>query len=454
MAESMRDRLVREIRELTSKVEKLILDAEADGRDLTGDDFQTVTNARETLDGMRSRLAELDEWRAERDRAAAAAAELDDAGSAPDSTRTDPVVQVTSEPLTYREGCGHSFVTDAFRAQFRNDPQAQARISRHQAEMEDIEGRDVATSAFAGLVVPQYLTDFYAPLARAGRVTANLCRSVPLPDAGMTVNISRITTGTATAVQASENSAVQETDIDDTLLTVDVRTIAGQQDVSRQAVERGTLIDQVVLEDLAGSYAAALDAQVINGSGSSGQMLGILGTSGINAVTYTDASPTVAEAFPKIADAIQQINTARYLPADVIVMHPRRWGWFTAAVDTQTRPLVVPNQNAPQNAVGVGQPAEYGPVGTLFGLPVYTDANIPTNLGGGTNEDRIIVTRSSELFLWEQGSGAPRALSFEETAPGNLTIKFVVFGFAAFTAGRYPASSSVISGTGLATPTF
>lgn len=453
--ESMRDRLARELRELIETTEQLIRSAEEENRDLTPEDFQTVSENRARADALRTRIAELDQWATERDAAAAAAAELDQAGpAAPAEGREQaPAVTVNSEPLTYHDRCGHSFVRDAFRAQFRNDPQAQARIARHQAEM-DVELRDVATSAFAGLVVPQYLTDLYAPLARAGRVTANLCRGLPLPDAGMTVNISRITTGTATAVQASENAAVQETDIDDTLLTVDVRTIAGQQDVSRQAIERGTMIDQVVLEDLANDYAAKLDVQVVNGSGAAGQMLGILGTSGINAVTYTDASPTVAEAFPKIADAIQQINSARYLPADVLIMHPRRWGWFTAAVDTQTRPLVVPNQNAPANAVGVGQPASYGPVGTLFGLPVYTDANIPTNLGAGTNEDRIIVARSQDLLLWEEGSGAPRALSFEETAPGNLTIKFVVFGFAAFTAGRYPGAVSVISGTGLVTPTF
>lgn len=452
MAESMRDRLAREIRERSDQVEALISSADADNRDLTAEDFQTISEARADLDAMRSRLADLDAFAEERQRLVELAADLD--STAPDDDADPaPVVAVRSEPLTYHERCGHSFIQDAFRAQFRGDASAQARIARHQQEME-VELRDVGTGAFTGLVVPQFLTDLYAPLARAGRVTANLCRSLPLPDSGMVVDISRITTGTATASQATENSAVQETDIDDTLLAVDVRTIAGQQDVSRQAIERGTLVDQVVLEDLAGAYAVTLDTQVINGSGAAGQMLGILGTSGINSVTYTDASPTVAEAFPKIADAIQQVNSARFLPADVIVMHPRRWGWFTAAVDSQNRPLVVPNSNMPQNAVGVGQPASYGPVGTLFGLPVYTDANVPTNLGAGTNEDRIIVTRSSELFLWEQAGGAPRALSFEETSPHTLTIKFVVFGFAAFTAGRYPASTSVISGTGLVTPTF
>jgi len=49
----------------------------------------------------------------------------------------------------------------------------------------------------------------------------------PLPVEGMSLNISRITTGSSTAVQASENSAVSETNMDDTLLTIPVITVAG-----------------------------------------------------------------------------------------------------------------------------------------------------------------------------------------------------------------------------------
>ncbi len=58
-----------------------------------------------------------------------------------------------------------------------------------------------------------------------------------LPAAGMSLEISRMTTGTSTAIQETQNTAVSETDADDTLLSVPVRTIAGQQDLSRQAIE-------------------------------------------------------------------------------------------------------------------------------------------------------------------------------------------------------------------------
>ena len=217
--------------------------------------------------------------------------------------------------------------------------------------------RDGTTSNYAGLVVPQYLTDLAAPLARAGRPFADQCRNLPLPESGMTLNISRVTTGSSAAVQAAENDAVSETDIDDTLLTSNISTVASGQQLSRQAMERGTGIDALVTGDMASAMSTTLDNQLINGSGSSGQLLGISQVTGINSVTYTDGSPTVAEFYPKLLDAIQQINSGIYRAPDLIVMHPRRLAWLQAGVDGNSRPLVLPQTNVPQNAMGTGPAA-------------------------------------------------------------------------------------------------
>lgn len=55
----------------------------------------------------------------------------------------------------------------------------------------------------------------------------------------------------------------------------------------------------------------------------------------------------------------------------------------------------------PQNALAtsVGTVDTNGLVGSLLGVPVYVDANMPTNLGGGT-EDRIIGLRSDDVILY------------------------------------------------------
>lgn len=362
---------------------------------------------------------------------------------------------VTREARTYApDNADVSFVKDAFAAKFSNDYAAQERLARHTRE-EEVERRSVGTGNFAGLVIPQYLVDLAAPLARAGRPTADFATNkMLLPAAGMTLNISRMTTGTSTAVQAAENDAVSNTNADDTLLTVNVRTIAGQQDISKQAIERGTGIDQFIIQDLIRGWHTTLDNQILNGDGTSGSIVGLSNTVGINSVTYDDASPSVADLYPKLADAYQQIQTDAFMNPTHWVMHPRRLAFLLSAVDLSGRPLVVPALNGPMNAyaTGAGQ-AFYGNSGyTLMGLPIIADANVTTTAGGGT-EDEIYCVTAPEFHLWEQ-AGSPFALNFDATGAGSLTIKSVVYGYAAATAGRYPGAFSKISGTGLVTPTF
>jgi HK97 family phage major capsid protein len=376
-------------------------------------------------------------------------------------TQTQTRVDVGSEPLIYarHNNRTQSFFSDLYRRDYLHDSDAGERLHRHARQMIDIGGvekRAVGTSALPGLVIPQYLVDLYAPLARAGRPFANCCRSLPLPAEGMTLNVPRQTTGTATAIQASENANVQNTDGVATNLQVNVRTVAGQQDISRQSLERGEPgIDELLFADLLADYATKLDSQIINADGTLGTHLGVLSTVGIMTSTYTDASPTVPKLYSKLSDILQQIASARFMGADHIIMHPRRWGWITAALDSQNRPLVVPTAIQAFNPAATGDQKNYGGVvGQILGLPVVTDANIPTNLGAGTNQDPILACRCFDHLLWEEGDGTPRQARFEQTLGNQLTVKIVVYGYSAFTAGRYPAASGIVNGTGLITPTF
>ena len=361
---------------------------------------------------------------------------------------------VTREARTYSAQADASFVKDALAASTRNDFAANERLARHMRE-ESIERRDVGTAQFDGLTIPQYLVDLAAPLARAGRPTADFATSKhTLPAAGMTLNISRMTTGTSTAVQVTQNDAVSETDADDTLLTINVRTIAGQQDISKQAIERGTGIDAFIVADLIRSWHTTLNSQILNGAGTSGTIKGIRNSGG-NAITFTATTPTVALLYPKLADAIQQVQANTFTSPTHFIMHPRRLAFLMAGVDGSNRPLVVPQANGAMNAVGVGTGnSQYGNSGyQMLGLPIITDASVGTAYGAGTNQDEIYCVAAPEMHLWEQ-PGSPFALSFDATGAGNLTVKSVVYGYAAFSAERYALAASIISGTGLVAPTF
>ena len=450
------DQLVSERADVAETMNGILDTAAEETRDLTESEETNISDLHGQAEKLDTRITELRDIQVANLEAAKLRAEVthgdDDDDDAGDENALR--VRVKEEALTYADvKDAPSFFRDIYNSQMNHDPQAQARISRHSDEMK-VEYRDGSTSNYAGLVVPQYLTDLAAELARAGRPFANLCTSLPLPNDGMSINISRVTTGATAAAQATENSAVSEQDIDDTLLTVDVRTISGQQDISRQALDRGTGVDSLIMADLSGAVATSLDDGIINGAGTSGTLLGLKNITGINAVTYTDASPTVAELYPKLLDAIQKINSNRFAGPDLIIMHPRRAAFMAAAVDGQSRPLVLPQANVPSNAMGTGPVAGYGSTGMqVAGIPIVTDANIQTDAGSGNNEDNIFVVRRADMLLFES-PGAPSMVRMDQTLGGSLPVKMVAWQYACFIGGRYPASISMISGTGLVTPTF
>jgi HK97 family phage major capsid protein len=392
--------------------------------------------------------------------------------------------QVTAEARTYtaegdRRGDA-SFFVDAFRAQHMGDVNALSRLQRHAQEVR-VEGegsdrtqRAVSSGSFGGLVVPQYLVDLAAPIIRNGRAVANTVNRLPLPAQGMSLIVPRGTTGAAVSSQATENSALQNTDEAWTNLTIPVATIGGQQDVSRQSLERGMPgIDAIVYADLTRAYHAELDRQVINGSGASNQMLGMLQTAGASQATAFGAAPTAALINRKIAGQVAAIAGAGVgIDPGLIAMNPRRWGFLTAEVDTTGRPLISLDANGPTNALGINQqPGSYSggsnpddprpvrTVGNIQGLPIVSDANVPTAVGTNS-EDQVLVYDPDVCLLWEDGDGQPRQLRFEQTLGQNLTVKLVIYGYAAFTAGRYPQAVGKVGGVdatggqGLVAPTF
>lgn len=397
------------------------------------------------IEDLAGRIKDLEEDEKREQRAAEILAEHGQAGERRER------VKVTSEPETYRKGGQQSYFRDLYRAQTNGNRDSIERLARNDREV--VEKRALTTTDGAGgeFVPPLWMINDYIALARAGRVVADQVRPQALPTGTDSISLPRVASGTAVAEQATQNTAVQDTDATTGSVTANVATIAGKQVVSQQLLDQSPInMDQILLADLAADYAVKLDTFVINNNAAGKR--GLLNVSGLTAVTYTDASPTTAELYPKGADAIQQIHTGRFMPPDKVFMHPRRWAWFTAAVDTAGRPLVTPIANMPQNLLATmeGVVSE-GFVGQFQGLPVFIDPNIPTNLGAGTNEDRVIVLRSNDVILFE---GTPQAEAFRETKAEQLSVLLRFYNYAALHSERYPKSIAVISGTGLIAPTF
>jgi HK97 family phage major capsid protein len=344
------------------------------------------------------------------------------------------------------------------------DGSSRDRLFRHAQDVATLpeyqEYRDISRVDGSGgyAVPPAWLMDQYIELARPGRAFANLVQRQPLPGGTDSINIPKLLTGTTTAVQQSDNqdltAAGADTDLTDTFINAPVRTIAGQQGVAIQLIDQSPIaFDDVVFRDLVAAHAATTDQQVLSGTGTNGQVLGVNLTPGI--LNVPASTVDIKGVYSAIANAIQQIHTKRFLPAEVIVMHPRRWGWFLSLLDLQDRPLVLPAANSPMNVAGVlSAVASQQVVGQMHGLPVVTDPNITVTDGGGGSgtggtDDVIYVLRASDVVLWESGV---RARVLPETKAANLTVLLQIYNYLAFSAARYPQSVAVI--TGLTAPTW
>ncbi|MCC9705544.1 hypothetical protein E4N62_09875 [Streptomyces sp. MNU76] len=370
----------------------------------------------------------------------------------------DRVARIGMEQRTYRpdeDPAGRNFLMDISRQFMFGDVGANERLARHMQEERVERGeyltRAVGTGAFAGLTVPQYLTEMFAPGTASLRPFADAaCAPHPLPASGMTIEISRITTSSSAALQTTQNTAVSETNMDDTQLSVPVQTAAGQQTISRQAIERGTGIDDVTMQDLFDRVATTLDSTLLNQA-----TTGL--TNVASATAYTDASPTAAELWPKIQGGASTVEATLLNMgyATHAVMHSRRWNWLASQVGSSWP--FVSTGGMPVNAGGLTLTNEYGPAVRAklsSGLLVVVDNNIATNFGGGTNEDEIYVVPQRECHLWEDPN-APMFIRAEQPAAASLGVLLVAYSYFAYTFQRYPSGAMAkVAGTGLVTPTF
>jgi HK97 family phage major capsid protein len=474
---------------LRNKLDGVIAEARSAGRDLTTDEASDLAKGTEELrslngreDELKAQIADAEETERREQAAAASRAQVGQTGE-----RRTGGATVINEPQVYGRGSGNSYFHDLATAQLRADHVAQERLNRHAAELrvelparerrrEERARREMDELATAErwhdeqraaafetrtnpnrtdgqggyFVPPLWLIDEYIALPRFGRPIADSVRNIPLPAGTDSINLPKVATGSATAAQTADAASVQSTDMTDTSVNASVYTVAGQQDASMQLLDQSPApgFDAVIMQDLLSDLATRQDVYVINGSGSSGQPTGILGVNSPNAITYTDASPTLPELWVPWMQSISQIATNRKLPPTATFVTPSIWYWACSQLDTTNRPLIIPEAGGPFNpmVLQTGAVTE-GPVGRLTtGTPVILDGNIPSNLGGGSNETRVITLRTSDLYLWE---GAIQTRVLTEVLSGTLQVRFQIYRYAAFMGNRLSKAIAIVSGTGM-----
>lgn len=354
--------------------------------------------------------------------------------------RQAPVeVRVRSEEPVYRPDGRYSFTRDVVMR--LEDPGAAERLARHAAQVAE----QRATTSLTGFPVPAWLLDRAAPLARPGRP---LLDAIDAPVVGIEVQgirIPSVSAGTVAQAQTASGASVSETGVTSGQVDEAARTVVAWVDLSWQAIDQGGgVFDRFVVPDLVAALETKSDEFAISGSGSSGQPKGILSASGTTGVTWTDGTPTAGEFLTQVASAARQASANRKLPMTAVVMHSRRWYWLAEQLEGTTAAPIVP--------ISLRPPADGPYVATIAGtLGVLIDDNIPTALGAGTNEDRVIVCRPMDLVA-ALSDPVVDVNEHTDSASDSVTARVIARRYMSFTAERYPSSIAVVSGTGLIAP--
>jgi HK97 family phage major capsid protein len=222
-------------------------------------------------------------------------------------------------------------------------------------------------------------------------------------------------------------------------ITASVFTAAGLATISNQLLaDANPAVDGLVTADLAKRLTALEETAFLSGSGTN-QPLGILNTPGIGATALTSTSISAAGGLlDAVLDSVLKVQTNHGQPT-AILMHPRTW----------TRIIKDRNANGVWTIDGATEAAPTRPAGgTLFGIRVVLSNRIPTNLGGTTDESRIIVGDFTEALILDR-----QGITVDESPHVYFTSNQTVFRAemrVGFTAARTPAAFDVIGGAGLA----
>lgn len=230
-------------------------------------------------------------------------------------------------------------------------------------------------------------------------------------------------------------------------LTASVFTAAGLVTVSNQLLaDSNPAVDALATADLAKRLVSLEETAFLNGTGS-GQPLGILQTPGLGATPLT--STAIIDLLLAILTAITAVEESHGAPS-AILMHPRTWTRILVAQLTGAIPPQAFILGGDQTMFDVSSPRTRfrGPTKILWGYPVVLTNRMPTNLGGGTNESRVIVGDFREALILDR-----QGITVDESSHVYFTTNQTVFRAeerVGFTAARTPLAFNVVGGVGLA----
>jgi hypothetical protein len=257
-------------------------------------------------------------------------------------------------------------------------------------------------------------------------VVADSLRNEPMTAWGQYVQAPLLTSSASVDVH-TDGDSVSNTDPQTDLASEHYSFISGYVDVDRQAFDRSNL-DQAIARELGELYGSKLDEQILSGSGTTGELLGLLTVTPGTNVTYTDASPTAQKVLASaIGATVAGVGEKRGMLPDLVILHATRYAWLT------TKLAYDPGQGL----ADIGLPVRFVPTETM---PLVN-----------TNQDPIIALRREDIPLFRD---RPHLRIQEDVGSGNLRVRILIWGDSAFLPSRYLKAIGVATGSGLVTPAW
>lgn len=261
---------------------------------------------------------------------------------------------------------------------------------------------------------------FINNLINLNRPTWNAFSKGVLPSAGLTVDYAEVTTNGATvADQAGENLAIAQGNIVIGHKSADVKTYAGQTQLSRQLVERSSVpFLDTAFQAMSIAYANTTNAAVVSA---------LAGLTWTGKVMDMDGG-TAKSVLEGITDGAKYIKTNSGLNPEFILAGPALYKYLVTLADQSGRPVVAINADG-QNSIG-SAPAPLQ--ATIWGLPIIVDTTLGDTVG--------YMANSQALKLYES-AGAPVRLVDDISGQSTLTNSYAVYGYAAITV---PFESAIV----------
>ena len=271
-----------------------------------------------------------------------------------------------------------------------------------------VRAADNETTTAPGMIPTRQLTEIVNPLSNADRGVIDAISRGTLPDAGMSFEIPKIT-AVPTVDQINENTAVTDTQLTASYITVSVKPFKGRSITTVELIERSspTFFDELVRQ-MEFAYAKETDSFVASA---------IQGTGTLNATAKANSATGLLE---YIASGAAAVYTASLGFARNLLVTPDQWANIMSYNDSG-RPIY--NAANPQNAGGAVSPQSLR--GTVAGLDLYVSRNF-TGSGNDGTADYSMAVINPESYTWYE---SPRfQLRTNVNSDGTVDLGYYGFG--------------------------